>query len=190
MLFKQETLEGIAAGEITQAYRRWRRPTVKPGGELKTPIGVLAIGKVEKIGASAITARAAKAAGYSSRESLLKDLSARNGDLYRITFRLAGPDPRDRLRTSQSGVAAEATSLKALDAKRRSSASARNILELIDAMPGERAAELASRVDRETNAFKRDVRRLKELGLTESLETGYRLSPRGRSVLALLRRKD
>jgi len=28
------------------------------------------------------------------------------------------------------------------------------------------------------------VRKLKELGLTESLERGYRLSPRGRAVLA------
>jgi hypothetical protein len=31
--------------------------------------------------------------------------------------------------------------------------------------------------------FKRRVRRLKELGLTESLPVGYRLSPRGRSFL-------
>ena len=29
--------------------------------------------------------------------------------------------------------------------------------------------------------FKRDVRKLKELGLTESLPVGYRLSPRGRA---------
>ena len=35
--------------------------------------------------------------------------------------------------------------------------------------------------------FKRDVRKLKELGLTESLETGYRLSPRGRALLERLR---
>ena len=35
-------------------------------------------------------------------------------------------------------------------------------------------------------SFKRDVRRLKELGLTESLEVGYRLSPRGRALLARL----
>jgi hypothetical protein len=34
--------------------------------------------------------------------------------------------------------------------------------------------------------FKRRVRQLKELGLTESLEVGYRLSPRGRTVLARL----
>ena len=34
--------------------------------------------------------------------------------------------------------------------------------------------------------FKRRVRQLKELGLTESLEVGYRLSPRGADVLARL----
>ena len=34
--------------------------------------------------------------------------------------------------------------------------------------------------------FKRRVRRLKELGLTESLEVGYRLSPRGEVLLAAL----
>jgi len=31
--------------------------------------------------------------------------------------------------------------------------------------------------------FKRRVRALKELGLTASLEIGYRLSPRGRQLL-------
>ncbi|HEX7068738.1 MAG TPA: hypothetical protein VF295_11185 [Candidatus Limnocylindria bacterium] len=36
--------------------------------------------------------------------------------------------------------------------------------------------------------FKLDDRKLKELGLTESLRPGYRLSPRGESVLARLRR--
>ena len=37
---------------------------------------------------------------------------------------------------------------------------------------------------RERLPFKADVRKLKELGLTESLEVGYRLSPRGRALLA------
>ena len=36
---------------------------------------------------------------------------------------------------------------------------------------------------RERHPFKTDVRKLKELGLTESLEVGYRLSPRGRALL-------
>ncbi len=35
-------------------------------------------------------------------------------------------------------------------------------------------------------SFKLNVRKLKALGLTESLEVGYRLSPRGRTVLARL----
>ena len=34
---------------------------------------------------------------------------------------------------------------------------------------------------REIAPFKADVRKLKELGLTESLRIGYRLSPRGRA---------
>lgn len=56
-------------------------------------------------------------------------------------------------------------------------------LRLIRDHPGVRAAHLAASVHRETPKFKIDVRKLKELGLTESLEVGYQLSPRGRVVL-------
>ena len=35
----------------------------------------------------------------------------------------------------------------------------------------------------EKRPFKQRVRRLKELGLTESLEVGYRMSPRGKAYL-------
>jgi hypothetical protein len=45
-----------------------------------------------------------------------------------------------------------------------------------------RAPDLAASLGRETLPFKRDVRKL---GLTESLEVGYRLSPRGRAYLGL-----
>jgi Mn-dependent DtxR family transcriptional regulator len=46
-----------------------------------------------------------------------------------------------------------------------------------------RAADLAKHLGRDRKSFKTDVRKLKELGLTESLEVGYRLSPRGRAWL-------
>jgi hypothetical protein len=59
-------------------------------------------------------------------------------------------------------------------------------MRLIDERPGARAADLAVAVDRPPPAFKADVRKLKELGLTESLTVGYRLSPRGRAVLKRL----
>ena len=49
--------------------------------------------------------------------------------------------------------------------------------------PEVRAADLAAAAGRERLAFKADVRKLKELELTESLEVGYRLSPRGRALL-------
>jgi hypothetical protein len=45
------------------------------------------------------------------------------------------------------------------------------------------AATLAAALGRERDRFKIDVRKLKALGLTESLEVGYRISPLGRAVL-------
>jgi len=59
----------------------------------------------------------------------------------------------------------------------------RATLEAIDACPETLAADLARGLGRERDPFKRDVRKLKELGLTESLSVGYRLSPRGTSYL-------
>jgi hypothetical protein len=59
----------------------------------------------------------------------------------------------------------------------------RRTLAVIAEQPATRAPDLAARLGRQTAPFKRDVRKLKELGLTESLEVGYRLSPRGRAWL-------
>jgi hypothetical protein len=60
------------------------------------------------------------------------------------------------------------------------------VLAAIGERPGVPAIELATSFGREKLPFKLDVRKLKELGLTESLRPGYRLSPRGESVLARL----
>jgi hypothetical protein len=46
-----------------------------------------------------------------------------------------------------------------------------------------RAADLARDLGRACDDFKRDVRKLKNLGLTISLEIGYRLSPKGEALL-------
>ena len=59
----------------------------------------------------------------------------------------------------------------------------RAALAVIAGRPGRRAADLAAWFGRETQPFKTDVRKLKNLGLTESLEVGYRLSPRGEAYL-------
>ena len=60
------------------------------------------------------------------------------------------------------------------------------VLRAIAANPERRAGDLAAELGRERLPFKVDVRKLKEMGLTESLPIGYRLSPRGAAVLAHL----
>ena len=49
MLLTRATLEAIAAGTVTLAFRRWRRPTVRTGGTLTTAIGVLSIDDVSPV---------------------------------------------------------------------------------------------------------------------------------------------
>jgi hypothetical protein len=71
-----------------------------------------------------------------------------------------------------------------MDARSDSGAWTHRYLRLIEQYPARRAPELAAEVGLETPPFKTRVRRLKELGLTESLEIGYRLSPRGRAYMA------
>jgi hypothetical protein len=61
------------------------------------------------------------------------------------------------------------------------------VLEVVEAHPGVRAARLCRQVGQELPAFKTNVRKLKALGLTVSLETGYRLSPRGAALLRTIR---
>jgi hypothetical protein len=56
-------------------------------------------------------------------------------------------------------------------------------LALIAERPAVRAGDLAPVLGRELAPFKLDVRKLKNLGLTISLEVGYRLSPRGEAYL-------
>lgn len=187
MLFRQATLTGIAAGEITRAFRRWKRPTVKAGGTLKTRAGLLAIDSVEHIDESTITTRSAKQAGFESRNALLTELAAWDGDLYEIRFRRIGEDPRIALRTNSSltseDVAGLQKRLARLDAASSRGPWTMQVLRLIEKHPERRAVELAQLMGYDKPAFKINVRKLKNMGLTESLEIGYRLSPRGRAFL-------
>ncbi|MFE0756568.1 hypothetical protein ACFW16_21575 [Inquilinus sp. NPDC058860] len=187
MLFKRPVLDRIAAGTVTLAFRRWRRPTVRDGGTLTTLAGVLAIEAVDIVAAGRITEAEARLAGFAGRDDLLASLGPAKGELYRIAFRLQGEDPRAALRRqhdlTDEDVAALRERLDRLDRSARRGAWTRAVLRLIGERPGMRAPELAARFGRETAPFKADVRKLKALGLTESLEVGYRLSPRGRALL-------
>ena len=189
MLLKQATLAGIAEGRITLQFRRWKRPTVKTGGTLLTSIGQLAIDDVAPVEAREITETDAVAAGYESREAVLSALEGRPGAIHRVSLHLEGPDPRVALRDELPDADALAEVRKRLD--RWDSASpvgpwTQATLHVIRDRPATLAAELAEQLGMERDRFKPNVRKLKGLGLTESLKVGYRLSPRGLAILAAL----
>jgi len=192
MLFKQRFLAGLQTGAITVAFRKWTQPSVRPGGTLKTSIGVLAIESLDLIRESEITATDARRAGYVSRGDLIAELrQPSKGVLYRIELRYLGADPRIALREDTKPSEAELREihrrLQRIDAASRSGPWTGAVLRLLATKSGVRAGDLALMMRQETAVFKTNVRRLKNLGLTESLRTGYRLSPRGRVVLASLK---
>jgi len=186
VLFRQDERRRIAAGEVTVAFRRWRRPSVRAGGTLRTAIGVLAIDAVDPIEPGEVTDEDARRAGHPDRASVLAAVGS-EGTLYRVAFHLAGPDPRIALREdaalSDADRAAIAARLARLDHASTHGPWTEATLRAIAAAPATRAADLAEAFGRERLAFKADVRKLKALGLTESLEVGYRLSARGRAYL-------
>jgi hypothetical protein len=187
MLFRPAILEGIRDGRVTLAIRRWPRPRVRPGGRQRTVIGIVAFDAVEAVDRGDLGERDARDAGLASLDELLAFVDGREGTIYRIRLRLAGEDPRVALRDQLP----DATALRELqvrlgrlDRASRHGPWTEAVLRAIGEMPAVRAADLAARFGRETRPFKVDVRKLKELGLTESLEIGYRLSPRGAAFLA------
>ena len=180
MLFPRHFWPGLADGSVTVAFRRWRRPTVRAGGTLQSPGGLLAIDEVAAIPPEAVTDADARAAGYPDAAAVVADLRA-EGQLYRIRFRRLGDDPRLALRARADLDDAELAVVLAALARL---AWAGPVLRLIAEHPARVSTELAAELGVERLLFKRRVRRLKALGLTESLDVGYRLSPRGEAVLA------
>lgn len=192
MLFRKQFLEGIRAGVVTLAFRRWRRPTVRAGGVLLTPAGQLSIQSVNPIEPHRISTADARRAGYDSRAALLDELQQHTeGSVYRIELGRLRPDPRVALREEPALTDAEFDALRArlsrLDARTVEGPWTRRTLEALRDHPAVRAGDLCGLVGQEKDRFKLNVRKLKNLGLTESLGTGYRLSPRGLTLLGLLR---
>ena len=183
-------LAAIADGRVDLAFRRWEQPRVRAGGSQRTAIGVIGFGEVRAVAPDAIGEDEASRAGFPDRAALLAFLGRRAaGEVYRIELRLLGPDPRVGLRErlpDGAEVDGIRRRLERLDHASRHGPWTEVTLRAIASQPATRAAELAAVLGRERLPFKLDVRKLKELGLTESLERGYRLSPRGRAVLASL----
>ncbi len=188
MLFKQRLWAGLADGTITVTFRRWRSPQAKAGRRYRTPAGMLEVDAVTTVDAADISDADARRSGYADRNELLAELDRYpEGELYRIDFHHAGADPREALRADADLTPEDRKSLTKrldrLDNASRHGPWTRQVLTAIAERPAVRAGDLAEAMGRDTPSFKRNVRKLKELGLTESLEVGYRLSPRGEAFL-------
>lgn len=191
MLLRMAVLERIVSGEISLVFRRWRRPTVRSGGSLRTALGVLRILDVAVVTEVDISEADAGRAGFSSRAALLEGLGAREGQVYRIAVEYAGADPRIALRRqddlSDAEIGQIIDKLRGLDTRSPAGPWTGRVLAAIEAQPGVVSRTLAELLDRDRDWLKPRVRKLKNLGLTVSLATGYELSPRGRVVLNRLR---
>ncbi len=192
MLISNAELEAIRAGRVDLAFRRWDRPRLRVGTKMRTAIGLVEVTSLDEIAREAINDEEALRAGATTRHELLARLASHpDRPVYRVGLRFAGADPRIALRETTHLTEDEYSllvdRLDRLDRASRHGPWTRATLAIIGRRPGVRAPELALEMLREPMAFKRDVRKLKELGLTESLETGYRLAPR---ALALIQRLE
>ena len=203
MQFRQPDQEAIARGELTMTFRRWHRPQARVGGRYRVGSHVIEVTSVDLVDPAEISVEDALAAGHASAEAALDAIrrnQRRTGDanapLYRVAFQCLGEqaDPRTILasntRLSEAEVGVITDRLAKMDGRARQGPWTQTALEAIAVAPGRRAAELAAEQGRETARFKADVRKLKALGLTTSLEVGYELSPRGRIVLDALQTTD
>jgi hypothetical protein len=189
MLLKHDVLSGIETGRIGSVYRRWDQARVKAGSHLRTAIGVIEVVAVEAVDPKTLTQEDAIEGGFEDVPELVASAGSRGETLYRIRLGHVGPDPRVILRETipdEAGLTEIERRLQRLDAISKHGPWTKKTLVLIGENPGVRAEDLATSVGREKMPFKLDVRKLKEMGLTESLLTGYRLSPRGEAVMKRL----
>src|SRR5215467_14584672 len=193
MRFEQRLRDGIHSGAIVLAFRRWKRSQVVPGRRYRTGIDLVEVESVDVVEPSSVDATEVREAGYASVAELLADL---RGDpalpVYRIRLRRVDePDPRDELARATSLTEADVAAIAARLARMDGSSSRGQwtgaVLALIADRLGIVSTVLAEAMGWERKDIKLHVRRLKQLGLTLSLDVGYRLSPRGESYVNYLR---
>jgi len=193
MLIKDDVIEKIKTGEITVLFRRWSRPGAKAGGSQMTQGGVIGIDTVEIVTENEISELDAREAGYGTKENLLSKLNYRDDPIYKIRVFFKGDDPRIQLRENDDLADDELdeiiAKLRKLDAGRKRGRWTQEYLQVIHDMPQTYSGLLADYLGLSIPEFKPWVRKLKALGLTESLQPGYKLSPRGEKVLNALRQR-
>jgi hypothetical protein len=195
LLFQKRFHAGLVDGSITRTLRLWVTPRVKPQGRYRVhPIGVVEVTAMERRPLGELTDADAKAGGFGSRDELLAYMApvakrplTDDTLVFDVTLRHGGDGDRVPLALEAALTAADLdmlrTKLARLD---RHGPWTTKVLKLIEKRPRVAASQLAASLGRETEPFKVDVRKLKKLGLTQSFEVGYEVSPRGKTYLAAM----
>lgn len=185
LLFQKRFHAGLVDGSVRLTFRRWDRPHVRAGGRYRChPIGVLEVDAITRARVRDITEADARACGFPSRAELLAYMDAPppQTEVWRIELHHGGDGDRVEIALDDQLTADDITAIAArLD---KLGPWTRETLRLIDKHPRVAASKLAAKLGRETQPFKIDVRKLKKLGLTQSFEVGYELSPRGRAFMS------
>lgn len=193
LLFQKRFHAGLVSGAVTLTFRRWKKPHVKPGGRYRChPIGVLEVDSVVSVRVGDITVADAVSSGFPTLEALLEYMAqaseeplAAEAEVFRIALRHGGDGDRVTVALETAltleDVAEITKALAKMDAKGKPWT--KKTLAIIDAEPRVAASKLAVKLRRETLELKEDIRKLKRLGLTQSFEVGYEISPRGRAYL-------
>ena len=196
LLFQKRFHEGLVSGAVTVTFRRWDKPHVRVGGRYRChPIGVLEVDRVDRVRVKTISEKDARVSGFASRSELVDYLrSARDEllsdetELYRIELHHGGDGDRVELALEDALTPEDVETITRKLAKMDADDPwTKKTLAIIERHPRVAASQLAAKLGRETLPFKVDVRKLKKLGLTQSFEVGYEISPRGRAYLALAR---
>lgn len=188
MLFKEIHLRGIKSGKVSLAFRKWQKASVKAGSLIHTSIGLVEITEIVTVDENDITDEDALSAGFTNKNQLLKSFTYNNtGTIFKIYLGYHSPDPRIKLREQTELTVQQFKDLKMklerLDKYSRQGNWTENVLLAIKDNPNLHAKGIATLTGFEKEWLKLNVRKLKNLGLTISLTTGYELSPLGKAFI-------
>lgn len=198
LLFQKRFHEGLKSGTVTLTFRHWSTPRVKVGGRYRChPIGVLEVDAVSRVRVKDITEQDALQSGFATRDELMEYIgsapraeTADDAELFRIVLHYGGDGDRVAIALDEALSAEDVVTLTKKLARLDGDAPwTTATLRIIEEQPQVAARILAKKLGRERDPFKIDVRKLKRLGLTQSFELGYEISPRGRAYLKAIRGK-
>lgn len=192
MQFKKRFHDGIRRGDIVVTYRAWRHARVVEASRYRVPpAGMIQVDRISQVSLGSLGEADALASGFESLDALKQELQrsatrriTRRSKIFRVDFHFAGELPPEPVReTSAEAIAETHQKLSRMDQRSQRGPWTELALQMIDENPGVAARELSPNLDRELPAFKTDVRKLKRLGLTRSLETGYELTSLGKALI-------